>query len=163
MTWSAEAEADAEVAGKRSHDGGGNAMHAHLTLLVMEEQLVLLLGKFLRAAAGANDDSKAAEFVEREAGRMNAGSSKGFACSRDRERQDARHVSAVFFVHPGEFVEAGNLARDLNVEFAGIETRDAPHAAAAFEDGLRESRAADAVRADHPHAGDDDTSFVVHE
>jgi len=69
-------------------------------------------------------------------------------------------MSAVFLIHPGELVEAGDLASDLDVEFTGIEAGDAADAAAAFEKTFSECRAANAIRADDAHAGDDDASFV---
>src|SRR5438874_13661176 len=130
MTRPAHAETDAEIAGERPHHGRRNAVHAHLALLVVKEQFVLLFRKFLRPSPRTDDDSEAAEFVDRQASRVNAGSSERFARSRDRQREDARDVSAVLLVHPCKFIEACDLAGNLNVEFTGIKTRYTAHAAA---------------------------------
>src|SRR6266550_9287557 len=117
-------------------------MDAHLALFVMEEQIVLLLGKFLRASAGTDDHAEPPQIVERKFGRIKARTGERFTGSRDREWKDARDVPAVFLVHPGEFVETGDFAGNLNVKFAGIKARDPPQAAAAFENRFRKSRAA---------------------
>ena len=71
-------------------------------------------------------------------------------------------LPAVFLVHPGKFVEADHFTRNLHVEFAGIETRDAANAASSFKDGFGECRSSDAIRADYAHAGNDDSSLLFH-
>ena len=111
-------------------------MDAHLALLVVEEQFVLLLGKLLRAAAGTDDHAEAAEFVEGEAAGSSPESASASLAAAMAKWKHARNVAALFLVHPGQFVEADDFACDLHVQFAGIEARDAADAAAAFEDGL---------------------------
>ena len=62
-------------------------------------------------------------------------------------------------VNPGQFVKAGNLARDLHRQVAGVEARDPPNPACTVERRSAKCLVADAIRADHAHAGDDDSSF----
>ena len=137
-------------------------MDAHLAMLVVKEQFVLLFGKFLRAATGSDNDSKAAKFFNRQLSRVKSGTGESLTGGRDCEWKHARDVPAFFLVHPGKFVEADHFTGNLYVEFAGIETRDAANAASPFEDSVGECRSSDAIRADYAHAGNDDSSLLVH-
>ena len=125
----------------------------------MEKQVVLLFGELLGASAGADKDTEAAKFGEREFRGIDAGMVHGLGSGGQGQGEEAGDMAAFFLVDPGEFVEAGDFARDLNRDVAGVEAGDAANAAAAGEDGLGEGLTADAVRTDHAHAGDDDAPF----
>src|SRR5437867_5632335 len=58
-------------------------------------------------------------------------------------------------VDPCEFIEVLNLARDVHRQERRVKSRDSLHARRARKNGAAEGVLADAVRADHAHAGDD--------
>jgi hypothetical protein len=66
---------------------------------------------------------------------------------------------ALVRVNPCQLVKAGDLTGDLHRKLAGIEARNASHAAATGQHSAAKHVIADAVRTDYTHAGDDDSSF----
>ena len=116
----------------------------------------MLLGKFLRAAAGAEDDADLALFLERHGDMIERGIFEGFRRRGHRQRNNARYVLAFARVDPSEFVEAGNLPRNVHRQAAGIEARDALDARLPGQNGTSKCVVPDPVGADHTHSCNDD-------
>ena len=109
----AKSEAHADFAGKRSHGAAGNAEQADLLDVSAMPEPVLLLGKFLRAAARAQNHADLALFFHRHGGGIEAGILDRFGRGGDSQRHYAGDVFAFARVHPGKFVKLRNFAGDV--------------------------------------------------
>ena len=89
----AKAEAHADFAGDRAHGAAGDAEQADLLDVSAVPEPVLLFGKFLRAAAGAENHADLALFVHRHGGGIEARVLDGFG--RGGHRPAARRARRV--------------------------------------------------------------------
>ena len=64
----------------------------------------------------SHDDAKAPPFFKRQRSGFNARTGQCLGRSAEREREYARNVLALFFLHSGEFVEFGNFSGDLDFD-----------------------------------------------
>src|SRR5579863_1038004 len=79
VTVTAKAEAHGDFAGDRAHSSAGNAEQTHLFYVSGMPEPVLLLGEFLRSAAGAEDHANLAFFFHRHRSWIELGIANGFA------------------------------------------------------------------------------------
>ena len=118
----AEAEAHGDFAGQRADGAGGNGVDAALLQVAGVVEPVLLFGEILAAAAGADNDADAAQFVARHGVRVQARVRHRLADARRGQRHGARNVRPVFDIHVEAFVEfIGDFARHLHGEARGVE------------------------------------------
>ena len=90
-----------------------------------------------------------------------AAGSRPASCKRlggggNRQGHDARNMLALAGIHPGQFVELRNFARDMHRQVGRIEAGNALHARLARQNGAAEGFLADAIGTDHAHAGNND-------
>ena len=152
----AKSKAHADFAGQRSHSAAGNAEQADLFYVSAVPEAVLLLGKFLRAAAGSQNHADLALLLHRHGGGIEAGILDGFGGCGNGQRHDAGDMLALARVHPRQFVKFGNFAGDMYRQGGRIEARDAFYAGFAGEKGAAKGFFAYAVGADDAHSSDDD-------
>src|ERR1700693_4339325 len=125
----------------------------------MEEQPILLLGKFLRPSAGADDHAKAPVLLQGQGSSIEPSVIQSLSGRRQRQWQHSRNVFSIALFHPSQLVKIRNLASDLHRNFRRIETRNAPHPAPSAQNALRKSSIPHAVRTNHSHSGYHDSSF----
>ena len=125
----------------------------------MKKQPVLFFGEFLRSAARAQNHAETALLFQGQGSRVNSRGLQGFRRRRQGQRQHAGHMLAFPFLHPGQFVEVRDLARDLHLNFRRIETRNASNPAFPLQDSRGERSVPHTVRAHRPHACDHHTSL----
>src|SRR5579863_7461174 len=154
MTVAAESEAHADFARDGAHRAARDAEQADLLNVVGMPEPVLFFRKFLCAASSAEDDSDLAFLIHRHRGGIEAGVLDGFARRGDSERHDTGNVLAFTSINPGKLIKFGDLAGDVHRQFRWIETRNAFYSGFSRENGAAKSFLADAIRADHAHAGD---------
>ena len=155
MAVAAKAKAHADFAGNGAHGAAGNAEQADLLDVSGMPEPVLFFGKFLRAAAGAEDHADFALLLHRTWRRgSSAGVLNGFGRGGNRQRHDARDMFALARVDPGQFVEFRNFAGNVHRQVGRIETRNAFDAGFARKNGAAKSFFAHAIRADDAHSGD---------
>ena len=123
----AKSEAHADFAGKRAHCAAGNAEDAHLLHVSAVPKPILLLGKFLRAAPGAQDYANLPFLVQRHGYGIETRISDCFCRGSKRQWHGAGNVLAFTRIHPGQFVKLRNLAGYVYRERRGVKARDAFH------------------------------------
>ena len=150
----AEAEAHRDFAGQRADGAGGDHVHAALPFLAGVIEAVLLLGKFLAASAGAQDDADLAELVARHAGGLDAGVGESFLHGGDSERRGAGDVRAVLGRDVILLAEAGHFSGHLDGIAGRVETGNAADAATPVAGGFPEGLPANTIRTHGPDARD---------
>ena len=113
MAVSAETKTHADFAGNRSHGSARNTKQADLFFLAAVPQAVHLLGKFLRSAAGAKNDSDLALLFNRHGSEIEAGIGHRFGGRGQAQRNNPRYMFALACVNPGELVELRDFAADV--------------------------------------------------
>src|SRR5258708_8234046 len=93
----------------------------------MEVEPILLLGEFLRSAAGSDNDSKAAALFQGQGGGLELGALERLGGGAQGQRKDPRNVLTIFFLDPRQLVETRNLAANLHPNRRRIKPANPPH------------------------------------
>src|SRR5208283_2531807 len=142
----AETEPHRHFAGERADGPRGNRVHAALFQMAGVKEAVLLFGEILAAAAGADHDTDAAQFVARHVGWVQTGVFHRFRHAGHRQRHGARDVGTVLHVHVLLLVKLlRHLPCDLHLKWRWVETRNAPHSTDAIAAGLPKGLTTDSI------------------
>src|SRR5262249_25682725 len=98
---SPKTEAHADFTGNRSHGSGWDTEEAHLLHVSRVPEAVFLLGKFLCAPTGAEDDADFAFRIHRHRWRVETRIANGLCRRSYGEGHDSRDMFALAGVHPG--------------------------------------------------------------
>ncbi len=126
ITWlrPAEPEAHRDFARQRSDGRRRHHVHGALPPVAGVIEAVLLLGKFVAAAAGADDDADLPQFVASHRGGIDPRRVERFLHGGDRQRRDARHVRPVLGRDVILLAKSFDLARNLDREIGRVESGD---------------------------------------
>ena len=155
MAEAAEAEPHGDLAGQRADGAGGNGVDAALLQEPSIVKAVLFFGEVLAAAAGADDDTDAAELVARHAADIQPGVAHGFGHRRGSERYGAGNMRAILDFDVLLLVElVGNLSRYLHLITRRVKTGNAANPAHPIPGRLPKLLTADSIRADGAYSCD---------
>ncbi len=154
----AQPEPYAQVTGKCSHDSGGHAEQAHVPVVLMEEQAVLLLGKFLRSTPRTDNHCETTALFERQGSGVDSSMFEGLARCRDGQGQYARNMLSFTLLYPCQLIESRHLARNLHRNFARIKMRDAPYSRHSCQAGISKCFPSQPVGTHGAHSRDHDSS-----
>ena len=136
-----------------------NRIHAALLLVPAVIEPILLLSKFLRAAARSDQHSDRPELLARHPLGLDPGVRYGLARCRDGQGDGARHMLPFLWRHKNGFIEIRDFPGDLNLVTRSVEPRDAAYPALSPPGGVPEGFSSNPVRAHCAHPGHDHTAF----
>src|SRR5580658_3937742 len=150
----AKTEAHADLARNRAHSSAWNTEQADLLDVAGMPKPVLFFRELLRAATRPEDYADLAFFLHAHCGWIESGVLDSFARCGNGQGHHPGNMLALAGIDPGEFVELGNLARDVYRKVGRIKARNAFDAGFSRENGTAKGLLADAVGADHAHSSD---------